>query len=159
MKVVAGEKAADSTGYRKKKARGVVCGNFEDESDEPVYCSNLDIASLRASLAVACKNGWSLGVMDVSTAFLNAHLPMGHKRVVVRPPAVFVGYGLVPEGELWVAEKAIYGLRVSPKAWSDKRDADMKSLVVDIGGEPHVLRQSTADPAVWAVVPQQGGDV
>ncbi|CAK0837207.1 unnamed protein product [Prorocentrum cordatum] len=159
MKVVAGEKAADSTGYRKKKARGVVCGNFEVESDEPVYCSNLDIASLRASLAVACKNGWSLGVMDVSTAFLNAHLPMGHKRVVVRPPAVFVGYGLVPEGELWVAEKAIYGLRVSPKAWSDKRDADMKSLVVDIGGEPRVLRQSAADPAVWAVVPQQGGDV
>ncbi|CAK0858473.1 unnamed protein product [Prorocentrum cordatum] len=159
MKVVAGEKAADSTGYRKKKARGVARGNFEDESDEPVYCSNLDIASLRASLAVACKNGWSLGVMDVSTAFLNAHLPMGHKRVVVRPPAVFVRYGLVPEGELRVAEKAIYGLRVSPKAWSDKRDADMKSLVVDIGGEPHVLRQSTADPAVWAVVPQQGGDV
>ncbi|CAK0867649.1 unnamed protein product [Prorocentrum cordatum] len=159
MKVVAGEKAADSTGYRKKKARGVVRGNFEDESDEPVYCSSLDIASLRASLAVACKNGWSLGVMDVSTAFLNAHLPMGHKRVVVRPPAVFVRYGLVPEGELWVAEKAIYGLRVSPKAWSDRRDADMKSLVVDIGGEPHVLRQSTADPAVWAVVPQQGGDV
>ncbi|CAK0910095.1 unnamed protein product, partial [Prorocentrum cordatum] len=89
MKVVAGIKAADSTGYRRKKARGVVRGNFEGESGEP----------------------------------------------------------------------AIYGLRVSPKAWSDKRGADVKSIVVDIGGEPHVLRQSSADPAVWAVVPQQGGDV
>ena len=58
-----------------------------------------------------------------------------------------------------MAEKAIYGLRVSPKAWRDKRDADMKSPVVDIGGKPHVLRQSSADPAVWAAVPQQGGDV
>ncbi|CAK0808177.1 unnamed protein product, partial [Prorocentrum cordatum] len=159
MKVVTGIKAADSTGHRRKKARGVVCGNFEGESDEPVYCSNLDIASLRAALAVACKNGWSLGAMDVSTAFLNAHLPIRHKRVVVRPPAVFVRYGLVPEGELWAAEKAIYGLRVSPKAWSDKRGAFVKSIVVDIGGEPHVLRQSSADLAVWAVVPQQGGDV
>ena len=63
-----------------------------------------------------------MGALDISTAFLNADLPLEQKRVVVRPPAVMVKYGLVDPNELWVAEKAIYGLRVSPKAWSDYRD-------------------------------------
>ena len=42
VKVVAGRKAPNPTGYRRKKCRGVVCGNFEAASEEPVYTSNVD---------------------------------------------------------------------------------------------------------------------
>ena len=89
--------------------------------------------------------------MDVSTAFLNADLPIGHKKVLVRPPAIFVHYGLVPAGTIWVAEKAVYGLRVSPKAWADKRDDDMSNLRVHVGTDTYRLEQSDADPSVWNV--------
>ena len=119
MKVVASVKPEDASGVRRKRARGVVCGNYEPDGGLNTYCSNLDVASLRSALAIGTAKGWSVGALDISVAFLNADLPLEQKRVVVRPPAVMVKYGLVDPKELWVAEKAIYGLRVSPKAWSD----------------------------------------
>ena len=153
MQVVAGRKPPDETGYKRKKARGVVCGNFEeDQGNEVTFTANLDASSFRAALATAAHNDWSIAVMDVSTAFLNADLPIGHKKVIVRPPAIFVHYGLVPAGTLWVAEKAVYGLRVSPKAWADKRDDDMSNVTVYIDNHTYRLVQSDADPAVWNIV-------
>ena len=161
MKVVAGVKAAepsDPTGYRRKKCRGVVCGNFEQHGEgEQVYTSNLEVCSLRSALAVASARRWDIGAMDVSTAFLNAHLPLEHKEVLVRPPAVMVRYGLVRPGEVWRATKAVYGLRVSPRAWATKRDSDMKDVIVeDAQGHQFRLRQSTADGAVWSIVDSAG---
>ena len=112
MKVVAGQKAPDASGYRRFKARGCVCGNFEAvDPSEQTFTQNLDIASLRMALAVCAHRRWSISALDVSTAFLNAFLPVDKKRVVIRPPAIFVKFGLVPAGELWVAERAIYGMR------------------------------------------------
>ena len=53
MKVVAGEKAADASGYRRKKARGCVCGNWEAvDPAELTYTQNVDIASVRMALAM-----------------------------------------------------------------------------------------------------------
>ncbi|CAK0805863.1 unnamed protein product, partial [Prorocentrum cordatum] len=161
MKVVAGVKAAepsDPTGYRRKKCRGVVCGIFEQHGEgEQVYTSNLEVCSLRSALAVASAMRWDIGAMDVSTAFLNAHLPIEHKEVLVRPPAVMVQYGLVRPGEVWRAAKAIYGLRVSPRAWATKRDSDMKDVIVeDAQGRQLRLRQSTADGAVWSILDSAG---
>ena len=90
--------------------------------------------------------------MDISTAFLNADLPLVQKRVVVRPPQVMVNYGIVDPNELWVAEKAIYGLRVSPKAWSDYRDEELAKIEVKTKKGKLRLVQSYADPAVWNIV-------
>lgn len=77
MKVVAGIKQAeegDPTKYRRKKCRGVVCGNFEAVSEgEVTYTPNLDIGSLRCVLAICAARGWPMGAMDASTAFLNAN--------------------------------------------------------------------------------------
>ena len=152
MTVVAGEKAPDSTGWRRKKARACVCGNFESqESGEINYTSNLDVSSLRAALAIAARRRWSVGALDVSTAFLNAFLPVEKKRIVMRPPRIFVKFGLVPEGELWVADRAIYGLRCSPKAWAEQRDGELAGMVVKSNGIDYVLAQSHADPAVWSI--------
>ena len=139
------------------KARGVVCGNFEPDEGEPTYCSNLDIASLRSSLALAIQKKWSVGALDISVAFLNAHLPIGHKRVVVRPPSLMVQYGLVAPNELWVAHRAIYGLRSSPKAWADHSDETLAQITfaTEAEGELHLV-QSYADPAVWSIVDNEG---
>ena len=101
MQVVAGKKPPDESGYKRKKARGVVCGNFEeDHGNEVTFTANLDASSFRAAVATAAHRDWSIGVLDVSTAFLNADLPIGHKKVLVRPPAIFVYYGLVPAGTI-----------------------------------------------------------
>ena len=157
MQIVAGIKPADATGVRRKKARGVVCGNFEPDGGEPTYSSTLDIASLRATVALAAKKGWALGALDISVAFLNAYLPIGHKKVVVRPPSLMVQYGLVAANELWVAEKAIYGLRSSPKAWADHRDKTLSEMTFTVEGLGELkLIQSYADPAVWTIVDENG---
>ena len=61
-------------------------------------------------------------------------------------------FGLVEEGELWRAVKAIYGLRVAPRAWGTERDDNFRVMPIDIEGVPHRLRQSAVDPAVWSVL-------
>ena len=90
MTVVCGVKAPDETGFRRRKARGCACGNFEADTGESFYTSNVDIASLRAVLALAAARAWEVGALDIAAAFLNAHLPIDHKKVIVRPPAIFV---------------------------------------------------------------------
>ena len=35
--------------------------------------------------------------------------------VLMLPPKILVRLGLVKEGEMWLVEKALYGLRESPK--------------------------------------------
>lgn len=152
MKVVAGTKAPDASGYRRFKARGCVCGNFEAiDPSEQTFTQNLDIASLRMALALCAHRRWSISALDVSTAFLNAFLPVDKKRVVIRPPAIFIKFGLVPAGELWVAERAIYGLRCSPKAWGDLRDAELRKLTFTVGALQCHLEQSAVDSSVWLV--------
>ena len=153
MQVVASEKPPDATGYRRKRCRGVACGNFEAPSEEQTYAGTLDIASMRATIAHAAHMGWDLAAMDVSAAFLNAPLPEGHREVIVRPPAIMVFFGLVPEGQLWRANRAIYGLRISPKAWQDQRDTDLAVMRLQYQGVEMMLVQSAADPAVWSVIP------
>ncbi|CAK0848315.1 unnamed protein product [Prorocentrum cordatum] len=152
MKVVAGQKAPDASGYRRFKARGCVRGNFEEVGPaEQTFTQNLDIASLRMALAVRAHRRWSASALDVSTAFLNAFLPVDKKRVVIRPPAIFAKFGPVPAGELWVAERAVYGLRCSPKAWGDLRDAALRKLTFPVGALQCHLEQSAVDSSVWLV--------
>ena len=152
MKVVLGEKAPDASGYQRKKARGCVCGNFEPlDPTEQTYTQNLDIASLRMALAVAARRRWSISALDVSTAFLNAFLPVGKERIVIRPPGIFIKFGLVPPGELWVAERAIYRLRCSPKAWGDLRDSELRKVTFEVDYYTCHLEQSEADRSVWLV--------
>ncbi|CAK0862073.1 unnamed protein product, partial [Prorocentrum cordatum] len=152
MKVVAGQKAPDASGYRRFKARGCVRGNFEAVGPAgQTFTQNLDIASLRVALAVRARRRWSASALDVSTAFLHAFLPVGKKRVVIRPPAIFVKFGPVPAGELWAAERAIYGLRCSPKAWGDLRDAALRKLTFTVGALHCRVEQSAVDSSVWLV--------
>ena len=77
-------------------------------------------------MAIASANGWTAGMLDISTAFLNAELEDAVDGViVVRPPQILVDYGLVAPGVLWKLGKVLYGLRAGPKKWTEHRDAKL----------------------------------
>ncbi|CAK0907605.1 unnamed protein product [Prorocentrum cordatum] len=95
------------------------------QPDEVVYTQNVEISSVRLALA---------------------------GRIVVRPPKLFVDFGLVGSDVLWVANKGIYGLRIAPRAWGAKRDNDMRAMQFLVDGAPAKLVRSRCDPSVWMVV-------
>ena len=154
MKTVHGikEDLTDS-GYRRKKVRGVCCGNYQQKTGpEDLYTDNVDVSTVRTAVAAAALNGWSMGALDVKTAFLNAELPDGDKPVYMRPPPLFVSFGLVQPDEIWVARKAIYGLRISPKAWGLKRDSEMRKVRFSDGRKKYRLIRSNVDASMWVIV-------
>ena len=156
MKGVAGIKApaaSDPAERRRKKFRGVVCGNFQKQMPgEVVFTSNVEILSVRAALAIASACSWAIKALDVSTAFLNAPLPDEAGEILVRPPGILSLYGLVGRDEVWRAKKGIYGLRISPRAWGSKRDREMRAMRIVVDGKRCRLVQSRCDASVWSIV-------
>ena len=154
MKLVTGTKRDALAGTEKKKVRAVVCGNFQKKQGaEDLYTANADITSVRAVLAAAVPKKFGIRVIDVKTAFLNAHLPDSFEPVFVRPPQALVEFGLVPPGTVWRALKAIYGLRISPKAWGLERDKELRKMSITHEGQQCHFRQSTIDPSIWSIIP------
>jgi len=45
---------------------------------------------------------------------------------VLKPPTLLVKLGHADASEAWIAEKAMYGLRQSPRSWSIYRDKDWR---------------------------------
>ena len=70
---------------------------------------------------------WDIGKLDVKGAFMHSPLP-SDMHVIVRLPRSWVRLGLVPEGTLWVLCKAVYSLRMAPRAWGTKRDSRLKDI-------------------------------
>ena len=130
-----------------------ICGNFiKKHHQEQCYTTNTDITSVRTILAVSAKMGWGLSVIDVTTAFLNAALPEEEGEVLARPPRILSEFGLIPEGSLWRARRAVYGLRVAPRSWGIERDRELRKLRITVGGKQCRLAQSQVDPAMWAII-------
>ena len=154
MKSVSGIKEAVASGIRRKKTRGVACGNFQRRSpEEEVYTENVEISTVRATVAIAARRGWDMGALDIKTAFLNAPLTLPEgKEVILRPPPLFVALGLCSPRELWRAKKAIYGLRVAPKAWGDKRDYELANVRFELDGVWYKLQRSNVDPQIWCII-------
>ena len=101
-----------------RKARLVVCGNFQPLSGEEskphaLSTQQVDPTSVRCCVRDAAYKGKWLATLDIKTAFLNAKLPEGH-RIACRPPALCHKLNLVSE-ELWMLTGALYGLRSAPK--------------------------------------------
>ena len=104
----------------KRKIRIVVCGNYAEKNPEDeFYAGGSDSISLRAALKKATQEGWLGVTADVRTAFLNAPLPgYGEEDgtlVMINPPRLLVKLGYVEPTVQWMAIKAMYGLRQSPK--------------------------------------------
>ena len=93
-----------------RKVRGVVCGNFASSSaNEDTYASGADATQIRSLAKLAAMRGWSMAGRDIRTAFLHAPRRDDSKTVVMEVPAIF--------REVWIIDKAVYGLTTSPKAW------------------------------------------
>ena len=72
--------------------------------------------------------------------------------VVVRPPQIWVELGVIPAGTLWTLKRAVFGLRIAPRAWGLFRDSELRSLRWTVTGEEYKLLQCISDTQVWQIV-------
>ena len=155
--------ATVKAGTGKRKARIVACGNFLNReraqgsptlSKGDIFAAGLDSLALRAQLAVASWRRWPGATVDIKTAFLTAPLQAKRSRrvVVLRPPRILVTAGIVPEGSLYLIEKALYGLAESPQDWGAERDRKLRSLRWnDPQNKICGLQQAKSDHSIWLV--------
>ena len=160
----------------RRKIRVVACGNHIQKGEkEELYAGGSDAVSLRIALKKGAIEGWSGATLDIKTAFLNAPLPGVQEAmeqdfvleeeweeenvvlVLIKPPAILVRLGDVKEGTWWLAIRAMYGLRQSPKAWSDYRDSVLGKMTVDLEDGQIFLEPLVTDPNVWKLMKDERG--
>ncbi|XP_059629701.1 GDSL esterase/lipase 3-like [Cornus florida] len=88
----------------------------EKPEDKDVIVARLD--TIRALIALAAQNGWSLYQLDVKSAFLNGVLK---EDVYVEEPQGFVAKG--EEEKVYKLKKALYCLKQAPRAWYSEIDS------------------------------------
>ena len=142
----------------RRRVRCVACGNHLSDgmyTASQLYAGGLDVVSLRCSLVLMVERKWSAGVVDIKTAFLNAELDRedhGAKRVIVRTPGLWRRLGICVE-TFWDVQRALYGLQISPAAWSRCRDRTLPRLrMLTSVGQVRLLQFKT-DPNIWSIVP------
>ena len=118
------------------RARIVAKGFTEAVNDlDEIYASTPIFCVLRTLLALSCNNGWTVRTGDISVAFL--HAAAATSDLYMYPPKEFYN----PEDKIiWKLNKAIYGLRSSPKAWQNH----LAEVLQQLG-----LRRSTAEPNIY----------
>ena len=152
-------------GPARKKARIVICGNFQDvHPDEFTASKTPSYPALRMALSIASHMGWPVECWDVSTAFLYARLfgdrdtDLGGNEIFMRPPKILIDTEVVKDGVVWKIKKALYGLRTSPIAWETERDNTLKSLQWVHDGVLYRLLPCQGSPCLWTVVPIREGE-
>ena len=153
--------AREGQATHKRKARLVACGNHAPSTGSEVYASGAAAETLRCFVVLCSKRCWWLGSLDVTSAFLLTPIPKGNGFPVfaLMPPRLLVRLGLAREGELWILTHAVYGLRESPKLWSDFRDCQLLGLRCTVDGEELRLVRGRLDPNWWRVVRTSDGVV
>eukprot|EP00434_Breviolum_minutum_P043255 symbB.v1.2.038547.t2/scaffold6043.1/size21519/1 len=151
----------------RRKVRIVACGNFiPKKEEEDLFASGSDAVGVRVALKKAATELWTGASIDIKTAFLNAPLPGGdgeneedlETTVILRPPPLLVKLGYVKAGDSWMALKAMYGLRQSPKVWGDHRDSILREIVWSQEGKSYWLDQSLAEPNMWKIMKEEEGE-
>ena len=138
-------------GTHLKKGRVVVCGNFQQVQPGEETCANTpSFPMLRTLISLASLQRWAVASWDVSTAFLYAQLPEDHV-VYCRPPNALIRLGLVQPGVVWKLNKALYGLRTSPKAWEEERDEKLQNLTWTLDGQQVGLCKVDSTNCVWTI--------
>ena len=134
-----------------RKCRSCIAGNFQHlDPAAQRWTAQAEPSSICAAAKLAAVRGWTVSKLDVKGAFLNAPLPPG-ELILVQPPAQWVAWGIVPKGVVWKLNRAVYGLRQSPKWWSDERDSKLRQLVWSNGGDIFSLEENEADAHVWSI--------
>ena len=141
----------------RRKIRLVACGNFvdpttTDQKDQCLYASGADAVCLRYVLKRSAEESWRASVLDIRTAFLNAPLDIEAEgqeptMVVLKPPSLLLKTGHVGPKEYYLAQKAMYGLRQSPRCWGlDQVLRNMRSA------QGHRFVQAEAEPNLWSIM-------
>ena len=82
--------------------------------------------------------------------FLNAPLPPD-ELILGQPPAQWVPWGIVPKDVAWKLNRAVYGLRQSPKWWSNERHRKLRVLTWTAGKKKLYRERNEADSKVWSL--------
>ena len=117
----------------KAKVRLVACGNYQADTQAHMLENSSanpsqEIVRLLISMLVRHPE-WVALVLDIACAFLNVEL--GDDKVLIRPPPSLVRMGLIAPHVLWLALRAIYGLRKAPKLWEEERNRMLDHRVVN----------------------------
>lgn len=105
----------------KFKARLVVRGFQQKEIIEDIYSPVAKMQTLKILLSYCCKEGLLIDQMDVETAFLNGKVK---SEVYIKQAQGFEN----KSDKVCKLQKALYGLRESPRAWYECFDEFMKNL-------------------------------
>jgi hypothetical protein len=120
-----------------------------------VFCSNAGGDALRIATAYAAAHGYGVATSDIQTAFLLAELY--DERVLVTVPAVLHNLGLVPlEVKCWRVDRALYGLKTSPRRWAEKRDRELANMVFTNEQGVVIRLVQTEDESLWALMSDDG---
>ena len=128
--------------------RLVACGNFQEDTSPHMLensSSNPSQEVFRLLLSMLARHfGWTAMVLDISCAFLNALLD---EKVFIRPPPVLARLGLLFPNTLWLALRAIYGLRKSPKLWEEERNKTLNNRVLHLSTGTVIME--TIETGTW----------
>ena len=166
----------------KKRSRIVLCGNLVEDTSarlqahprghdagggdsgvkQPgksfeLYASGIDGSSLRCALRKAAQEQWSIGITDVSSAFLLA--PRKSSRLMVtKPPSILTEAGILSKDTRWIVEAAVYGLDSSPADWQSYRDEVLRGMRWWESGR-HYWIHATPEPNVWRLMSADGEEM
>ena len=76
----------------------------------------------------------------------------GKKKVYVKPPALLEQFKLNKSGTYWKLNRAVYGLRISPRLWGKERDLQLKRMRFGLKRQKLKAIQSSIDVALWILV-------
>ena len=107
---------------------------------EKLYAGGADGLQIRMVLRTAGQRGWSLLCTDIHTAFLNMEVLL-----------VFKELGIVERDEMWVIDKAVYGLTTSPRDWSVRRDIEIRKMEWEGDGK-RMKFVETEEPNLWRII-------
>ncbi|CAE7212252.1 unnamed protein product [Symbiodinium microadriaticum] len=150
--------------FFKRKARLVICGNFQGkQAKEDSYAGGCQTDARRIMLVHTAAYGWLVASTDTRNAFILAPIKEEDEdddtTYALYPPKVFqlakVEYAL----RLWRVDRALYGFRRSPRLWGKFRDRRLRAAKIFYNDGYIYLRQHRADENIWsAVVVTADGD-
>ena len=124
-KMVHTRKAPDG----KYRSRAVICGNYAQEDPDSInYAGGADAVQCRALVRISAANQWELAGTDIKVAFLNAPKRDATRITACEVPTVFKRLNLAGESDVWIVERALYGLPSSPRDWGIHRDQKIPTL-------------------------------
>ena len=136
--------------------RWVACGNLEPRKpEEDNFSSGADASALRILVWCAARFQWLASLLDVRTAFLNAKMVLSEDEdlILVKPPALLTEKKYLRKDVYYLPEKAIYGLRRSPKLWGLTRDETITAFDIQVNYEGKTkafnLEPLQSEPNLW----------